>query len=358
MSAPPTLVIESVGALCAVGRGIKQVYASVRAGIGRVSASPVYDRHFEPIGMALFPEDALEPLDEKLEPLPLTGRRRRIIRLAAPPLREAVAEVPENARPMPVFLGLPEPRPGELPMTAAQIVGALGEQAGVVVDEAASQVFPRGRAAALIALEAGTRCLTEKRAESVLVGGVDTYLDLALLNELDLEGRIHGERVIHGFIPGEGAAFLLLTSARRERGGSSQAPTVTMLGVGTAQDPGHRYSDKPALGEGLSRALEKMLAAIPRPPAPIANTFAGFNGEMFGSKEWGVANMRHLDLFSPETQIAHPADCFGDTGAATGALLLVLAYTALARGDRAGPILVFASSDREDRACALLNLLA
>ena len=358
MSTSPTLVIEGVGALCAVGRGIKQVYASVRAGLGRISASSVYDQHFEPIGMALFPEDALEPLAEKLEPLPLTNRRRRIFRLAGAALREAVAEVPETARPMPVFLGLPEPRPGELPMKAAQIVGALGEQAGVVVDETESQVFPRGRAATLLALEAGARCLTEGRAESVLVGGVDTYMDLALLSELDLEGRIHGPRVIHGFIPGEGAAFLVLTSARRGRSRSSQAPNVTMLGVGTAQDPGHRYSDKPACGEGLSQALEKMLAALPGPPAPIENTFAGFNGEMFDSKEWGVASVRNRDLFSPGTQIAHPADRFGDTGAAAGALLLVLAYTALARGDRAGPVLVFASSDREDRACALLDLLA
>ena len=286
-------IIQGAGALCAVGRGVKQVYASVRAGIGRVSASSALDRRHEPINMALFPADVLEPLAEPLAATALTDRGRRMVRLAGSPLREAVADLPEGSGPLPLFLGLPEPHPGEAPNSALVVLGALGKQAGVALDETRSQVFARGRAAALLALEAGSRFLGERRAESVLVGGVDSYLDLAVLSELDLEGRIHGPTVAHGFVPGEGAAFLLLSAAR---GGPRQAPCVTVLGVGTARDPGHRYSDQPALGEGLSQAIEKMVAGLPRPPGPIVNTFAGFNGELFGAKEWGVANLRHSQL--------------------------------------------------------------
>jgi 3-oxoacyl-[acyl-carrier-protein] synthase-1 len=352
-----TPIIESVGAMCAVGRGTSQVYASVRTGIGRIAASSVYDRHFEPIHMALLPEDALEPLADELEPLPLTSRRRRMVRLAAPALREAMADVAEDVPPMPLFIGLPEPRPGAPPVEQAHLTGALTAQTGIVFDEDGSVVFPRGRASVLFALEAGVQCLREGRAESVLVGGIDTYLDLALLGELDLEGRIHGPRVVHGFVPGEGAAFLRLTFARASRRAPPH-PRVTILGVGTAQDPGHRYSDQPALGEGLSHAMEMMFATLPRSTALIENTFAGFNGEMFGAKEWGVASLRHHERFSPAAKIEHPADCFGDTGAATGALLVVLAHTSLTRGDRTGPALIFSASDGEDRACALIDLLA
>ena len=360
MSSRPAVasVIEAAGAICAVGRGVKQVHASVRAGIGRLSVSTVRDRHSEPIHMALCPEATLEPLVLAIEPIPFDSRRRRMVRLAASALREVVLDLPEGSAPLPVFLGLPEPRPGERLVGAAEMIHAFGRQAGVPLHETQSQLFARGRSAALLALEAGVQCMIEGRAQSVLVGGVDSYLDLPLLGDLDLEGRIHGPRVTHGFVPGEGAAFVRLTLAGTGQAAAKRAPRVAVLAIGTAQDPGHRYSDKPSLGEGLSQAIGKMLAKIPRPTAPIESTFADLNGEMFGAKEWGVASVRYADLFSPVSQIHHPADCFGDTGAATGALLIALAYADLARGDRAGPALVLASSDREDRACALLDFLA
>jgi 3-oxoacyl-[acyl-carrier-protein] synthase-1 len=146
---------------------------------------------------------------------------------------------------------------------------------------------------------------------------------------------------------------VLSSSRRAVRAGGK----VQVLGAASAADPGHRYSDKPARGEGLALALEKLEKVLPRPPGPIATIYAGFNGESFGAKEWGVARLRHGDSFAQTAQMEHPADCFGDAGAATGALLLALAQADLGRGARSGPALVFVSSDREDRACALLDFL-
>ncbi|MNC86171.1 3-oxoacyl-(acyl carrier protein) synthase [compost metagenome] len=87
----------------------------------------------------------------------------------------------------------------------------------------------------------------------------------------------------------------------------------------------------------------------------IATTFAGFNGESFDAKLWGVARLRHNDFFAPGMAIEHPADKFGDAGAATGAILVALAARALATGTRPGPALVWAASDRETRSCAVLS---
>ena len=88
----------------------------------------------------------------------------------------------------------------------------------------------------------------------------------------------------------------------------------------------------------------------------MASTFAGFNGENFEAKLWGVARLRHTDFFSPAMEIDHPADKFGDTGAATGAILTALAAEALSKGTREGPALVWAASDREPRACAMVSV--
>ena len=100
---------------------------------------------------------------------------------------------------------------------------------------------------------------------------------------------------------------------------------VVVNGAASAMDAGHRYGDAPARGEGLAAALEQVRQRIGNPPAPIATTFAGFNGESFDAKLWGVARLRHNDFFSPDMVIEHPADKFGDAGAAMGAILIALA---------------------------------
>ena len=92
-----------------------------------------------------------------------------------------------------------------------------------------------------------------------------------------------------------------------------------------------------------------------RGSAPVGVTFAGFNGESFDAKLWGVAQLRHRDFFATDMILEHPADKYGDAGAATGALLLALAAQSVSDGSRAGPALVWAASDFEPRACALLS---
>ena len=67
------------------------MWASARAGIGRIGNSHVMDRHFEPIQMGLVPEDALGALTPEIDKLPLPSRARRMLRLAAPSF-QAVAK--------------------------------------------------------------------------------------------------------------------------------------------------------------------------------------------------------------------------------------------------------------------------
>ena len=311
------------------------------------------DRRFEPIKLALVQDQELDRLDAGLDSLSLSPRQRRILRLAGPPLREALEQLPARSPPPPLFVGLPEPRSGEPPLTAPLFMGALANQAGIALDGLGSGLFPRGRAAALLALEAGVRCLNERKADAVVVGGVDSYFDGRLLRELDRDNRILAPRTVDGFIPGEGAAFILLM----RRTGASDSNPNAILGIGSSRDAGHRSAPEPARGEGLSGAIEAMRAGS-RLSAPVANIYASLNGESFGGKEWGVARLRHRDLFAPTSELHHPADCFGDTGAAAGTLLMALATTALERGDRSGPALVWASSDGPDRACAVLGPVA
>jgi 3-oxoacyl-[acyl-carrier-protein] synthase-1 len=204
-----------------------------------------------------------------------------------------------------------------------------------------------------MALERALTALESDPATTVIVGGVDSYLDLRLLGTLDSEQRILGPRVMDGFIPGEGAAFFVLSGADAPHANGHR---VVVNGAASAMDPGHRYGDAPARGEGLAVALDQARQQLSEPLAPVATTFAGFNGESFDAKLWGVARLRHNDFFSPSMLIEHPADKFGDAGAAMGAILVALAAQSLANGTRSGPAFVWAASDREPRACAVVSV--
>jgi 3-oxoacyl-[acyl-carrier-protein] synthase-1 len=340
--------IIATSALCSAGRGVEQLWASVRAGLSRIGSSRVMDRNFEPIQMGLVPEDALEPeLPPEVDSLPLPARARRMLRLGVPALRSVLERA--GAPPLRLFLGLPQLTLDEAPWMRGFSL-YLAKAAGTALDLPGCRVVPAGRAAALVALELAVSALEQDPSRPVVVGGIDTYLDLRLLASLEAEGRILGPRVSDGFIPGEGASFLVLAHSSAGTGEGA----IIVAATASAQDPGHRSGSAPARGEGLATALELLRSRLPD-PSPVGTTFAGLNGESFDAKQWGVARLRHADFFAPDAGVSHPADCFADTGAATGALLLALGARAIARGERRGPALIWAASDGETRACALLS---
>ncbi len=354
--------IIATSALCSAGCGVEQLWASARAGISRIGNSRVMDRRGEPIRMGLVPEDALEPeLPPEIDSLPLPARARRMLRLGVPALRPVLEQAGEP--PLRLYLGLPQLGLEEAPWMKGFSL-YLAKAAGVVLDAPGSRVVPAGRAAALVALELALSALEQDPSRPIVVGGIDTYLDLKLLAGLDAEGRILGPTVSDGFIPGEGASFLVLAhesavpagaAAAAASGGGGQGAAVSVAAAASAQDPGHRSGSAPARGEGLAMAIELLRSRLPDPAAVVGTTFAGLNGESFDAKQWGVARLRHAGFFAPEAVLSHPADCFADTGAAAGALLLCLGARAIGRGERRAPALIWAASDGETRACALLS---
>ncbi len=345
-------VIVSSSVLCAAGRGTEQLWASVRAGIARIRGAQVMDQDRSPLQMGLVPEDALPPeLPPELDSLPLPSRARRMLRLGAPTLKAVLEDA--GAPPLRLYLGLPELAVAEAPWLKGFAL-YLGRMAGAAIDAPNSRVIPAGRAASLSALDLALEALERDPSQRIIVGAVDTHLDPKLLATLCSDRRLLGPRTMDGFVPGEGAAFLVLAhpSTSTTKG---PAPPIMVQAAATATDPGHRDGTEPARGEGLAQAIDVLRSRLANGSVPVATTFAGLNGEGFNAKLWGVARLRHSDFFAPTMKLEHPADCFGDVGAATGAILLGLAATALSARHRAGPALVWAASDGESRACALLS---
>ncbi|WP_395700745.1 beta-ketoacyl synthase N-terminal-like domain-containing protein [Aquabacterium sp.] len=345
------VVIVSAGLITPIGLSLAETASSARARVARLREIEWRDRRFEPFIVGSVPEAGLPPLAEPLANAPLQYREARMLRLAHAALEEALAPLPPAARALPLLLGLPEHHT-TMPLDPGRFLERLDQQVPGCIDVATSLAAPRGRAAGLLAIELAMARLAAGEHAFVLVGGVDCLVDLYVLGTLDLEGRIRNEAASDGFSPAEGAALLLLTRADTARS-LGLAPLAALTASAHGHEEGHVYAEAPYLGEGLAATFAQLLAA---PPArPIGSVYASFNGERYWAREFGVARLRQAQAFDPEHQMEHPAECFGDLGAAHGAALAALAAHGVALGYRRAPSLVYASSDRGERAAALVD---
>ncbi len=340
--------ICGMGAITPLGLDARQTAASVRAGLSRRMESIIYSKHHEPLVLSLVPDEAFpEPAKADEAKTGFTSKQRRLLRLAGPAMTQALVAIKE-AGPIPLLLGCAEPLPGKPPVLDNAFLPVLAQQTGLSLDLSNSEIIPLGRASGLVALEKAISSI-DKGTPYVLVGGVDTCLDLCLLGLLDSQDRILGERVMDGFTPGEGAGFVLI--GRTPLDGNSP---MHILAAAQGFEEGHLYSEEPYRGDGLSNALLALFKIIPDCPK-IKTVFAGLNGENFGAKEWGVASIRIADRFETELQVEHPVDCIGDPGAALGPLLMILAAVGLQKAHLNGPCLAWCSSDYGTRAAAVID---
>lgn len=332
------LYITATAMLTPVGSNTAMTAALVNAGISAFQETTIYDGYFSPIKIASVPEDALPPLSAKLRYQPgITARQSRMLRLAQPALGEVLTGITE---PLALFLAGPEPLlNGPLPMRSI-FLKHLQIQTDFCFDSNNSKVFPMGRAGAFCALEYAFRFLESSDQDLVLVGGVDTYWDAMTLAVLAKDNRlITANGGIDGFVPGEGAAFILLS--RNEY----LATKRHIFRPGLSEEPGHRYSEVPYKGEGLSLAFRQAIQS--GSIKNIQHVYSGLNGESYGSKEYGVAMTRNSSILNGTIKHTHPADCYGDLGAASGVALLALSSV-----NNASPSLCYCSSDAEFRGAA------
>jgi 3-oxoacyl-[acyl-carrier-protein] synthase-1 len=349
-----TAWLGGIGMVTAVGACTAQTASSVRAGISMYQGGPVQNKRFDPMTLALLPESVLPELNRKLaKEKNLSSRQLRMLRLAHLALLEAMENIPENHQePVPVFLAGPEPVPGSEGITGS-FLHYLAVQADVVLDLHESRLFATGRAGGMQALQSAILLLREGKYPFVLVGGTDSHLDLKLLAVLDTDDRVLAKGVMDGFAPGEGAAFLMLCSDSA-RQAMPRMPTIKVHTPGLAFEPGHRYSDEAYTGDGLANAVSIAMQALNN--GPVRTILSSMNGESFGAKEWGVAQLRNSAKIDSEFRFEHPAECFGDIGAAAMPVLVGLAAVGMHSGYLAGPAMALCSSEGALRGAVCLTM--
>ena len=207
--------------------------------------------------------------------------------------------------------------------------------------------------AGLLALARATEDLRAGKADFAVIGAVDSLLHSTFLHAIANEGRLKTPSNPAGLIPGEAAVILVLERARdAERRG---APALGRLGtVAVDRETIPLGVGQPIRAEGASRAIAAALEQNGG-PASIHRAIVDLTGERWRALEWALVETRCLGGLPNDWQLWHPADCFGDVGAASSLAAVALALRAFARGyGGGGGVLVSAAAARGERAATCI----
>ena len=346
------IYIADTGLITATGCTSDMVSAVFRTGISAYQRANYFTHDHHLMTLAQVPENSLPPLKESFDIASCSLREQRLIRM----LQVAIGQVLQKYRgpPIPLLLAGPENYYGLNHQLSDKFLQHFANQVDLPIDYARSRINSLGRAGVLEALRLAHHYLVELGHTFVLVGGVDTGQNSAWLQMLDQDERVKSERpgTSDSFVPGDGAGCLLLTAD----------PTLAMRHgnyifalrqPGFGHEQGHIYSDEPYLGEGLHAAVQQALEYLPE-HIKINTLYSSFNGESYWAKELGIAITRASDRMNEQLQHEHPADTYGDIGAATGAALLSIACYDLRHASTPAPCLITTSADHAFRAAVCL----
>lgn len=232
-----------------------------------------------------------------------------------------------------------------------------------------SKVLPvsRGHASLAHALLEACAELHAGRLEAAIVGGVDTYHAPEVVEELLTQERLFDGKNLDSFIPGEGAAFLLLTRARAAK--RAQLPMLAQVDAAAAsREPGSMFTEAHCTGMGLAQAMRAATQHLPTEGRKLDWLLGDLTNESYRTSEFQLALPRavapggldsggreYRPLVAQELQMDFLPLRFGDLGAATLPTALVIASQAFMRGaPSASSCLAVASSVGQDRGAVLL----
>ena len=339
-----SVLVAGVGAMTAIGMNAAGSAAAVRAGVSGFHQHPfMVDTAGKKMIVARAPY-----LDVDL------AGQQRLSQLAAAAATEAIATIgaigASGGARLPVFIGLPPERPGRPPRLdgVASAVAREMETHGIRISTL--EAIECGHAAGALAIRRAWQAVESGAADIALAGGVDSYLEPETLEWLELNDQLHSageDNNPYGFIPGEAAGFVCLAATRAVQ--RCAQPIVTeVVTIAAARETRLIKTDAVCTGEAMTELFRSLAE---KPVAYRANhLYCDMNGETYRADEFGFAVIRAGELLVDPHAFTAPADCWGDVGAASGPLYLILADAAARRGYAAGPIqAAFTSSESGER---------
>ena len=342
MTTDSTVAIAAIGMTTPVGLTAQQSCAAVRAGISAMAELDftIVNEEFDEVPVI---GCAIPPVTDGYAGL------GRWTRLATAALRDMIEQSGLSGAQLDsaaLYLALP-------PLGREGFDARIGERLGVRVasvlelDGLAHRtfVYPFGHAAGARACQDAIAQVAAGTIERAIVCGVDSLLEPDTLEFFLGKRRLKTGDVVDGFVPGEAAACMLFE--RRGRLEARGARAVSIIeAANVAIEPISIWSADPSPSTGLTDAIRGTFAQVGDVWHDTKLVVCDLNGETYRSKEYGTVAARVLSVIPNSYALWHPADCIGDTGAASFVVSMCVAARALGRGyAKSNRALIFGSSD-------------
>lgn len=348
------IVISGVGMVSAIGNDWEQSCAAHRAGVNQFLAYEDF-----------YPEN--EEMDFS-EPEPLTAARSPLIgsqmeelrapRLIVPALQDLISNSGISREMFDSTIVLTAVSPGVSAEHEKRLFEAYRQEILKLSLNCAAKrkMIKAGNTGFAEMLIAAKNLLESGQCESCILLAVDSLNSFETLKGLDEMERIKGKKNPSGLIPGESAvAIIVETQAHALARNAVILATVSAI-AGTMEQ-NTISSDRPSSGLGLSNAIRQACqqAGELKPRWIVCD----LNGETYRAYEWGMTQVKANDVLSGLASVWHPADCFGDVGAATGGLLIGLVIKAFEKEYApANDCLIWCSDDEGKRAAMVVSAVS
>ncbi len=336
--------------ITALGPSVATTVGAIRARKSAYAISEYETEDGKPITMARIPDAVFNLIDAEIdEGDRFNFRYDRIIKMAILAAREACYHKTAE-QPIPIVVGI-----SDLPFDKeglGSLLENLQENCKPWISTQLSRSLHSGRVAGIEAIDFAFSYLYELDYPYVLIAASDSFLDDYVITPLANEHRLLTAGASNAFAPGEAASCLLLTR-HPQFAEIRQGYGIALHRPGMAHEEGHLYSGTPYKGEGLDRAFKQALNNQPK--QSIQSIYSSMNGENHWAKEYGVAYLRNKEKFIDHVKIEHPADSYGDLGAATGTTLIAVAAENLHKDRNATKHLIYSSSDSGKRGAIVVE---
>lgn len=335
-----SVLVSGIGLVTPVGLNSAQTCAALRAGIPAIS-----ELEFAFQNEDLETEAVLGCVVPNMTPGYVgLGRAARLMTAAVRDLTSTARLTNDLLERAALYIALPSPsRGGVDPSTIERIGRCVAQALKAPTLEHRIRICPEGHAAAARLMLEASAHLNQGIIDYAIVCGVDSLVERDVLDFLMAKRRIKTGSNVDAFVPGEAAACLLLelaSTARRRRANV----LASVDGVGAATESTTVWSQEPPTASGLTEAVRQALSSSGDRSTRVIVT--DLNGETYRAKEYSLTAARALSQLSLGWSLWHPADCIGDTGAASFVINACVGTHGLARGyAKSDRVLVLGSSD-------------
>jgi len=342
MSAMP-VVVSRTGMVTGVGLDAPASCAAIRGTIDNFQQTAFRDRRGEWIMGCEVPLE-----------YPWRGEKK-LLMMAARAIEQCLDGFDEAAcAATPLLLCLAETgRPGRIVQDDVRFFEALQDELGFSF-HAHSAVIAQGHVSAAVALNRARQLIGASTAAQVLVAASDSLLAAGALADCEARDRLLTSENSDGFIPGEGAAALLVEPLRTQPWGQ-----LACRGIGFAIEEAHIDSGEPLRADGLTAAIKQSLQDAGCNESVLAFKIIDASGGQYAFKEATLAFGRIDRTRRTEFDVWHPADCIGEVGAPIGlamaAVLKVACEKAYAKGSS---VLLHLGNDDGKRAAMVFSWYA